>query len=109
MLTCKRFTNLFTGREAVPPARAPGPRGNFLFGSALDFKRDPLSHVVKCREQFGDMVRYRISLTCSANFGSWSNRVLHGSVPSPEGWNESSENRPNGTARDEEPLSRYAS
>ena len=40
--------------------QAPGPRGHFLFGSALDFRRDPLSYVVKSREQFGDVVRYRI-------------------------------------------------
>ena len=40
--------------------QAPGPRGHFLLGSALDFRRDPLGLVVKSREQFGDVVRYRM-------------------------------------------------
>ena len=39
---------------------APGPRGHLLFGSALDFRRDPLVFILKFRQQYGDVVRYRM-------------------------------------------------
>ncbi|MBI1923496.1 cytochrome P450 [Candidatus Poribacteria bacterium] len=38
----------------------PGPRGHFLFGSALDYQRNPLETILKTREQYGDVARYRM-------------------------------------------------
>ncbi len=48
-----------TRRTDVTGGDAPGPRGQFLLGHALDFRRDPLDLALRSREAFGDVVRYR--------------------------------------------------
>ena len=41
----------------------PGPRGHFLWGSVFEFLHDPLSLMLRCRERYGDVVRYRMGPT----------------------------------------------
>ncbi|PYQ13509.1 MAG: cytochrome P450 [Acidobacteria bacterium] len=40
--------------------QAPGPRGLFLLGSIIDFKRDILQAMTRGQREFGDPVRYRL-------------------------------------------------
>lgn len=42
------------------PRPAPGPRGHFLLGSILDFKRDILQAMAKGQREYGEPVRYRL-------------------------------------------------
>lgn len=35
----------------------PGPRGSPIFGNRIDFSEDPLSFLLKCSRQYGDVVR----------------------------------------------------
>src|SRR5579885_2147613 len=46
---------------ATAPARSlpPGPRGNFLLGSARDLMRDWPGFSARCAREFGDVVFYR--------------------------------------------------
>jgi len=39
---------------------APGPRGHFLLGSILDFKRDILQAMAQGWQTYGDLVRYQL-------------------------------------------------
>jgi len=39
----------------------PGPKGQPLVGSLLDFRRDPLGFLANCAHDYGDIVRYRIA------------------------------------------------
>jgi cytochrome P450 len=39
---------------------APGPKGAPLVGSAFEFRRDALGFLCRAREQYGDVVRFRI-------------------------------------------------
>lgn len=38
----------------------PGPKGSLLFGSTLDYMRDPLGFVERAKREYGDMVRLRL-------------------------------------------------
>lgn len=42
---------------------APGPRGDFLLGSTLDFKERPLQYVQYLAQAYGDVVRFRIGFS----------------------------------------------
>jgi cytochrome P450 len=44
----------------VPARRAPGPRGHFLVGNLLAFRRDVLRLLLDGQRQFGDVVRFRL-------------------------------------------------
>jgi cytochrome P450 len=46
--------------QARVARQAPGPRGLFLLGSILDFKRDILQAMARGQKEFGDPVRYRL-------------------------------------------------
>jgi cytochrome P450 len=39
---------------------APGPRGHFLIGNLLAFRRDVLGFLLESRREFGDVVRFRL-------------------------------------------------
>ena len=39
---------------------APGPRGHFLIGNLLAFRRDVLGLLLDSRRDFGDVVRFRL-------------------------------------------------
>jgi cytochrome P450 len=39
---------------------APGPRGHFLVGNLLEFRRDVLRLLLDSRREFGDVVRFRL-------------------------------------------------
>ncbi len=69
MLMCKRFTKFMRGREAVAPdcehsspltAKRPGRGVIFCSGAHWILGEIHSVYVVKSREQFGDVVRYRI-------------------------------------------------
>ena len=48
----------------MPKGRpAPGPRGNPIFGSLLDFKRDVLGALMQGFRDYGDIVRFRVKFT----------------------------------------------
>src|SRR5712692_2020511 len=52
-----------SGENILHPYRiAPGPRGNFLFGSACKIQRDPLQFGLTMTHQYGDIVRLRFLL-----------------------------------------------
>src|SRR6266700_2650341 len=52
-----------SGENILHPYRiAPGPRGNFLFGSARKIQRDPLQFGLTMTHQYGDIVRLRFLL-----------------------------------------------
>jgi len=38
----------------------PGPRGNLLLGSTLQFKEQPLRYICKVAEEYGDVSRFRV-------------------------------------------------
>lgn len=38
-----------------------GPKGNFLFGSALDFKKDSIAFITNTEKQFPDFARFRFA------------------------------------------------
>lgn len=40
--------------------KLPGPKGNFIVGSLLDFGRDPLKFLTKCASEYGDIVPMRL-------------------------------------------------
>jgi cytochrome P450 len=40
-------------------SRRAGPRGGWLFGSTRELRRDPLGLLLRAREQYGDVVRFR--------------------------------------------------
>ncbi|MCP4225728.1 MAG: cytochrome P450, partial [Actinomycetia bacterium] len=42
------------------PRTAPGPRGDFLLGSTLDFKESPLEFISYLHRAYGDVVRFRV-------------------------------------------------
>ena len=42
---------------AIP---APGPKGNFLVGTGIEFARDPLGFLTRCAREYGDVVRIRL-------------------------------------------------
>ena len=42
---------------------APGPRGDFLLGSTLDFKERPLQYVEFLARAYGDVVRFKIGFS----------------------------------------------
>jgi cytochrome P450 len=51
----------FADPEPKPSAgTAPGPRGHFLIGNLLAFRRDVLGLLVNSRREFGDVVRFRL-------------------------------------------------
>ncbi len=39
----------------------PGPRGDFLIGNLLEFRRDPLYFLTKCARKYGSIVRLRFA------------------------------------------------
>ncbi|MDZ8082484.1 MAG: cytochrome P450 [Nostoc sp. DcaGUA01] len=41
----------------------PGPEGNSIVGSLLDFGRDPLGFLTKCANEYGDIIPIRLGLT----------------------------------------------
>ncbi|MGH7799097.1 MAG: cytochrome P450, partial [Thermodesulfobacteriota bacterium] len=43
--------------------RPPGPRGNFLTGNLLKFRRDPLGFLTMCARNYGPIVRLRFPRT----------------------------------------------
>ena len=43
------------------PALPPGPKGNYLIGSLLDYARDPLDFMFRCSREYGDVVRLRMA------------------------------------------------
>jgi cytochrome P450 len=42
------------------PRRAPGPRGRFLLGNLLEFRKDVLKLLLDSQRAFGDVVRFRL-------------------------------------------------
>lgn len=42
------------------PKTAPGPRGDFLLGSTLDFKESPLEFISYLHRAYGDVARFRV-------------------------------------------------
>lgn len=46
--------------DALAPKTAPGPRGLFLLGNLLEFRRDVLQLLMDGQRQFGDVVRFRL-------------------------------------------------
>jgi cytochrome P450 len=42
------------------PPIAPGPQGQFLVGSALEFKKSPLDFLLKLTQTYGDIVRFKL-------------------------------------------------
>ncbi len=51
---------LATTATTTPPARhAPGPRGRFLVGNAIDMQRDPLQFFLGLAQTYGDIVQFR--------------------------------------------------
>jgi cytochrome P450 len=42
-------------------ALPPGPQGNYLVGSLLDYARDPLDFMARCSQEYGDIVRLRLA------------------------------------------------
>ena len=42
-------------------ALPPGPKGNYLVGSILDYARDPLDFMTRCSREYGDIVRLRLA------------------------------------------------
>src|SRR5215216_433569 len=42
-------------------ALPPGPQGNYLVGSLLDYARDPLDFMARCSREYGDIVRLRLA------------------------------------------------
>jgi cytochrome P450 len=50
-----------TPQTSSPATRqAPGPRGHFLLGSIIEFKRDILQAMARGQREYGDPVRYRL-------------------------------------------------
>jgi cytochrome P450 len=43
-----------------PTKRAPGPRGHFLVGNLVEFRRDVLTLLLESRQRYGDVVRFRL-------------------------------------------------
>jgi cytochrome P450 len=39
----------------------PGPQGNYLVGSLLDYARDPLDFMARCSQEYGDIVRLHLA------------------------------------------------
>ncbi len=56
----------------------PGPEGNSIVGSLLDFGRDPLGFLTKCAREYGDIVPMRLGLTptCLLNNPQYIEQVL---------------------------------
>ena len=46
-----------TGAPALPPAAAPRPRANRLFGFALELRRNQLQTYERAMREYGDVVR----------------------------------------------------
>jgi cytochrome P450 len=46
--------------EVIAPKIAPGPRGRFLIGNLLEFRKDVLQLLLDGRHEFGDVVRFRL-------------------------------------------------
>ncbi|MHB8697737.1 MAG: cytochrome P450 [Sulfuricaulis sp.] len=44
--------------KAIPAL--PGPKGHFLLGNLLDFRRDLIGTVLQAHRRFGDVVRFRV-------------------------------------------------
>ena len=42
------------------PMTAPGPRGDFILGSTLDFKESPLEFIAYLQRAYGDVARFRV-------------------------------------------------
>ncbi|NCG20539.1 MAG: hypothetical protein GWP91_16140, partial [Rhodobacterales bacterium] len=42
------------------PKTAPGPRGDFLLGSTLDFKESPAEYIAYLHRAYGDVSRFRV-------------------------------------------------
>ena len=42
-------------------ALPPGPQGNYLVGSLLDYARDPLDFMARCSQEYGDIVRLHLA------------------------------------------------
>ena len=57
-------TTAVTPTEPSPAAKSlplpPGPRGDTLLGSALDFKESPLHYACYLQKAYGDVVRFRM-------------------------------------------------
>lgn len=49
-----------TGLPDTPRRRAPGPRGNWLMGNLAEYKRDPISMLLRLQQGYGDVVRNRL-------------------------------------------------
>jgi cytochrome P450 len=46
--------------ESTTPKTAPGPRGDFVLGSTLDFKESPLEFISYLQRAYGDVARFRV-------------------------------------------------
>src|SRR5215469_14324728 len=53
------MTQAPTATASPPVRRAPGPRGRFLVGNAIDLRRDPLQFFTDLAHTYGDMVQFR--------------------------------------------------
>lgn len=64
---------------AVPPRRAPGPRGWPLFGVLPQLRREPLSFLLQVAARYGDAVTLRLGphRALFVNRPEWIHRVLH--------------------------------
>ena len=49
-----------SGGDRIGTRQAPGPRGHFLLGSIIPFKRDILQAMARGQREYGDPVRYRL-------------------------------------------------
>lgn len=50
---------LMTTVLKAPLHAPPGPKGNLIIGSVLDYSHDPLGFLSDCTHQYGDIIRFR--------------------------------------------------